>query len=254
MKEETNPFEAYRDSFITHTFRDTADRDYISARILCRHRLTEQFLWMALQSMEKYLKAILLFSDIDTRDVGHNIAKALNKARTIKPLGFAITEQAEAFIRIVGDYGPDRYFELPRTAKGDELYRLDRAVWEVRRFCANYFYPHDNPLTRKIEQAKLQYVQSEKIHLNRSSFKLDSGGFIEKVLYSKKHPELRKALIWNNLFFGSRNRKRILYKRIESWEQSAPYLYPEVYEWAKERVKLSPAIMETMRRLNKDEP
>lgn len=65
-----------RNDFITKSFRDTADRDYISARILHRHKLVEQFLWMALQTIEKYLKAILLFADVPTKELNHNLKRA----------------------------------------------------------------------------------------------------------------------------------------------------------------------------------
>lgn len=253
MKDERNPAEAYRNSYIKRCFRDTADRDYISARLLCRHHLIEQFLWMALQSIEKYLKAILLFHDKDTRHLGHKIVTGLNEVRKIERLGFSITEQAEEFIHALEEYGPDRYFELPRSTTGDELSRLDSVVWQVRRFCDDFFYPHDEPVFKQYDQKRLQFVQGKKIHQNQSRFRLDRRGFIETVLEEKKHPELRKALIWNNLFYGRRNRQSVRYIQRESWAQSAPYLYPQVYEWAIERVKLSPAILEAMRRLNKEQ-
>ena len=251
MENDTNPFEGYRNAFIRRSFRDTADRDYISARLLCRHNLTEQFLWMALQAIEKYLKAILLFHDKSTLRISHKIVRALNDVRGVERLGFAITEKAEEFIRALEEYGPDRYFELPRSVAGDELSRLDSVVWQVRRFCDDFFYPHEEPAFRKMDQARLQYVQGEKIQLNRSRFRLDKDGFIEIVLDGKKHPELRHALVWNNLFFGQRNRKCVQYYHRRSWEQSAPYLYPEVCDWASDKVKLDKAVMEDMRRAHR---
>jgi len=39
-----------------------ADQDYLAARICYRHNLIDQFLWSALQAVEKYLKAILLYN------------------------------------------------------------------------------------------------------------------------------------------------------------------------------------------------
>lgn len=248
MEDDTNPFEGYRNAFIRLSFRDTADRDYISARLLCRHHLTEQFLWMALQAVEKYLKAILLFHDKSTLHINHRIVKALNDVKRIDALGFAITKKAEEFIQALDEYGPDRYFELPRSVAGDELFRLDSVVWQVRRFCDDFFYPHTESVFRKMDQARLHYVQGKKIQKNRSRFRLDRSGFIESVLDGEKRPELRQALIWKNIFFGRKNRNKVVFNRSCSWEQSAPYLYPEVCDWASDKVKLRKAALEDMRK------
>ena len=48
------------DAFIDMSFRDAADEDYIAARVAYRLELTHTFLWASLQTVEKYLKAILL--------------------------------------------------------------------------------------------------------------------------------------------------------------------------------------------------
>ncbi|WP_299815278.1 HEPN domain-containing protein [uncultured Jannaschia sp.] len=59
---------------IERRFFNTGDLDYISARVLFFHGLTENFLWSALQSAEKHLKAALLFRKIPTGKT-HNIEK-----------------------------------------------------------------------------------------------------------------------------------------------------------------------------------
>ena len=61
-------------NFAIRSFRDVADYDYISARMLYRAKLVPQFLWSSLQSIEKYLKCILLLNRIKANKVGHNLA------------------------------------------------------------------------------------------------------------------------------------------------------------------------------------
>ena len=45
-------------SFALRAFRDTADRDYIHARMAYRADLFPQFHWSALHALEKYAKCI----------------------------------------------------------------------------------------------------------------------------------------------------------------------------------------------------
>lgn len=53
-------------------FRDVADNDYLSARILFRFGFIQQAYWFSEQAVEKYLKAILLFNEISTKNLGHD--------------------------------------------------------------------------------------------------------------------------------------------------------------------------------------
>jgi HEPN domain-containing protein len=56
-------------AFATRVFRDQADRDYIAARLSYRAQLRDQFLWSALQALEKYFKGILLFNERPTEEL-----------------------------------------------------------------------------------------------------------------------------------------------------------------------------------------
>jgi len=58
--------------FATRSFRDVADQDYIAARLSYRHGLIPQFHWQALQALEKYIKAILLYNRIKAKDINHD--------------------------------------------------------------------------------------------------------------------------------------------------------------------------------------
>ncbi len=47
-------------AYVSDSFRDTADKDYVAARILNRHGLFQASAWSALQAVEKYLKAVIV--------------------------------------------------------------------------------------------------------------------------------------------------------------------------------------------------
>jgi hypothetical protein len=149
MKMDDPRLRAKRNSFINRSFRDTADRDYIAARLLYRQRLSEQFLWLALQAVEKYLKAILLYHDYSTKELSHNIVEALNKPRAIENLGFQVTKGAEEFIDYLNNQGPNRYFSYSHHLGSEALPQLDSVVWQIRRFCDDFFFPHDSEIMRE---------------------------------------------------------------------------------------------------------
>ena len=238
---------SYRNSFITGSFRDTADKDYIAARVLYRRNLTGQFLWQSLQAVEKYLKAILLYEDISTKKLGHDIGEALINVKDIVRLGFDVTPRAEEFIKYLGDQGPNRYFTFPRFADGDGLFDLDHTVWQVRRFCDDFFFPYDDDILLKYDQKRLLYVQGEKIHEAKAKFRLAHNGFLENVLDSGKQPILRADLVWKNFYFCGRNRKKVAYTQIGTCEQPYNFMRPEILDWAKDKVLLPREVEEEMK-------
>lgn len=240
-----------RNAFIEGSFRDTADRDYIAARILYRHQLTEQFLWNALQAIEKYLKAILLFNGQSVKHLNHNIEKALAEATRIEAFSFHVTQKVESFVSYLNVQGPDRYYLQPRFTEGHELQLLDSSVWQIRRFCDDFFFPYKGRKLQELNAARLRYVQTSEIHKKKAAFRLDSRGFLETVLDGGKHPVLRSALVHNNLFFsGSRKRSSVTYQKWKMWSQSPNFTYPEILEWARNNVMLPKSVKAEMRRRN----
>lgn len=61
------------------TLRDSADRDYISARAMYKLEIDDKFFWHVQQALEKYLKAILLFNEIKVKKQGHDLVKLYNR-------------------------------------------------------------------------------------------------------------------------------------------------------------------------------
>lgn len=235
--------------FIEGSFRDTADRDYIATRLLHRHHLWEQFLWMSLQAIEKYLKAIILYHDGDTRKLGHDIEKALEQAESIGPLTMQISSRAKDFIKYLNGQGENRYFTYPRYTEGKGLLHLDHTVWQIRRYCDDFFFPHESPMLLALQRNRLTFVRFD-AEKKMAEFRLDERGFLEKVLDGGKHPELRRALVWHNFCFAKRNRKAICMSLGTYWTQPSNFIFPDILDWARERVKLPKVVIAEMERNN----
>lgn len=119
--------------YITRSFRDVADDGYIAARALYRIGLDRQFLWAALQAVEKYLKAILLYHRIGIKGLRHDIWLALEKVRSVPQLTFEIPPSVENFVKQLAIQGSNRYFDRPINTDGMELLKLDHTVWYLRK-------------------------------------------------------------------------------------------------------------------------
>src|SRR5688572_19273938 len=199
--------------FAIRSFRDIGDGDYIAARMACEAALVTQFLWASQQAVEKYLKCILLLNRIEAREVRHNLSLALEKLQTSGKLSLDLTRGSQDFIRMLDEYGPYRYLEVSNVAHGAQLVRLDRAVWELRRYCTLEHGP---------QQARLRDgLAAPLVRL--------PGGSLEKIIEDVKNPA-RKPLIYHNAFFGKRTRKRIGVKRWLTAHNAPLYLNPQILD------------------------
>lgn len=196
--------------FANRCFRDVADQDYIAARLSFRHGLFPQFLWQAQQAIEKYLKAILLYNRVPARKVGHDLHEALSLTEKL-PFEIDLTQPCRNFIDYLAEYGGNRYFQTPYHLYGPKMTELDRAVWQIRRYCiirSNQAPTQEdagsNPMSAQ-ESAirKIQASRQEPPHHFRGP-----GGLLERILDNPNHLS-RGPLIWNNPFFSTKARRQI---------------------------------------------
>jgi len=207
------PLDWLVNDFAVRSFRDIADGDYIAARMACRAALVTQFLWASQQAVEKYLKCILLLNRIEAKDVRHNLGKALSKINGSGKVPLGLTNGTQNFIVRLDQYGQYHYLEVSNIAFGAELVNLDRAVWELRRYCTLAQEPRQEQLRNGVA-APLVSI---------------SDGYLEKILDDSKN-QAREPLLWQNGFFGKRTRKRV---RLRKWfhAQNAPlYLNPQILD------------------------
>src|SRR5262245_21230139 len=215
--------------FAVRSFRDTGDYDYVCARMAYKAQLYPQFLWLGLQAIEKYLKCILLLNRIPATNIFHDLEAALQLLKKHASFEIRLSEASRKFIEDLDTDGRFRYLETSFYGFGLEMLRLDKSVWEIRRYCRVLNYQSTLPDgTEKpmlpIELKEIENSESRPFH----KFKI-AGGALEKLVADKNHPA-RKALLWRNFYFGSRARKSV--KRPGSFHatNSPLFLHPEILD------------------------
>jgi HEPN domain-containing protein len=212
-------------SFATECFRNVADEDYISARVNYKLGLINQFQWCALQAIEKYLKAILLYNQISAKGLGHNLEKCLERVMNINEFELDIEDYEKKLIIHLDRNAQNRYLEQPAYTVGKELLHLDSTVWSLRRYCQsiNYEITNSNGDTVNLLDSTITNITSEYYKNNHHKFML-IGGFLESVLNRKRNDELRKSLIWKNFKYGKQRKNIIKNFTFKSSSYVPPYV------------------------------
>lgn len=228
-------------NFATRCFRDTADKDYVHARMAYRTDLMPQFFWSSLHCLEKYFKCVLLLARINGRKISHEITPAIDRINEKFEIHF--TDQTNQFFKRLEHGARFRYLEVSWHSVGNELSPLDRAVWELRRYCNISLYNYTSNKVA-VNKEKLKKIQS--IDLPTKENTLIPGGWLEKVVEGSKNTT-RDALIWKNLFYSKSNRKRILMPAYLKAENSPLSLHPEILDDVLNYVFLPKEIIEAYR-------
>lgn len=240
------PMHILVNDFALRSFRETADKDYITARMACRARLIQSYRWSALHCLEKYVKCILLLNRIDTQKLGHTVLSGIAHMEEFGKFKINLTNETLKYIKNLEDSGADdRYYLLSYDIEPLDIAQFDRAVWEIRMYC--------RPLDYDVEGENMLAHELEVIRKAKEIYKKGSGikqGVLEKILEKKDHPA-REPLIWNNLFFGPSRRKSV--KMRLDWEagNSAFFLHPEIIDEVVKYVKVPKELAEGVRQLAK---
>ena len=217
--------------YVYRSFRDVADQDYITARSAHRMGLYIPFLWLASQAVEKYLKAILIFNGRSVVNYKHDVLRLYQALGTINDIKFDFPNELEDFMKYLSLYGQDRYFEHSVHLNGYELFRLDQAVWFIRRYCRMLRWREnsgDNTVPSLAEN--LRRLHNDDVKRGLSKLRLPDG-LLGKVLKDKKNAA-RPALLFANKYYGG---KKII-RRITShsaWPQNCitPEIFPELEKY-----------------------
>jgi HEPN domain-containing protein len=233
--------------FAIRSFRETADKDYIAARMAYRARLIQPFLWSALHCLEKYVKGILLLNRVRAHR-GHSVLPGIERMKQQGKFVLDLSSDTIQFIRKLEDYGAEyRYYEVSYDTRPFDIIRLDRAVWEIRRYCQPLDY-HIVDMSGKT--VNLLTLELERVHRAKAKNEKGTcvmGGILETIIEKKDHPA-REALIWNNLFLGPSRRKGV--RMQASWESgnSPFFLHPEIIDEVLKYVYIPKDIAEGVRR------
>jgi len=206
--------------------RDTADRDYIHARMAYKGKLIPQFRWSALHALEKYSKCIFILARVEKpkEKISHEIRRPLDILQ--KEIDLKVSDGTHYYIKLLEDnYSHLRYFEVSWDIHNTEIAMLDHAVWNIRRYCNTALYKYGTDSN----QVLIDYKSSG--HLIDFSTRSDQntlipGGFIEQVLSNRSHPA-RASLIWINFYYSHVKRNKIQMPRYVMAENAPFYLYPE---------------------------
>ena len=215
--------------FAIRSFRDMADGDYVVARMAYRAHLPAQFMWSALQAVEKYLKCILVLNRVKTTGLGHDLKRALARAETQLPFKLELSERSREIIRHLDTYGRFRYFESSYHVRDLEMTKLDLAVWELRRYCANLNYSLTLPDGKKKSMLNLELKAIEESGKHHRVRYTRIGGVLEKIVRGKKSVQ-RDALVWQNPCFGRLARQTIRPLNYLQSANSPLSLHPEILD------------------------
>lgn len=222
------------------SLRNQADADYITSRAAWKMQLREQFLWSALQAIEKHLKAILLFnarsarwenlppltSKKKTREYGHDLKRLLLAVRGIERLNLELPDWTDDFISAINNFGENRYLTISTYSLPEWLSHLDETIWSIRRYAQSFEHVGTIDGDEKDLLPILLAVVNNPVNREFPSRYRPFHGFLEMVIDRQHQDHARKTLIWNNHFFGSRTRRKLRY---QSWVSSQ--IPPQERDW-----------------------
>lgn len=223
----------YINTFAIRSFRDTADRDYVHARLAYRSRLIQQFQWSSLHCLEKYAKGILLLNRIPAKKLRHQVSGALSLLTDSDRFSIELSDAAREFVNEL-EFGAEfRYYEVSYHSQPYDIMRLDLAVSELRRYCQVLAWASESrPSCEVALQASLQRIRAAQESNSRDTCIVS--GWLEQVIRDRKHPA-RLALLWQNLYFGPSSRKSV---RLRAYEEAGnspmdmhPFLLDEVLRY-----------------------
>lgn len=232
--------------FAIRSFRETADKDYIAARMAYRARLIQPFHWSALHCLEKYVKGICLLNRVKVHR-GHAVLAGIDQMKKLGKFTIDLKPATEKFIRRLEEEGAEfRYYESSYCTEEFDIIRLDHAVWELRRYCQPLDYDivledgtKKNMLSVELDRVKTALENNEKGTCIQH-------GILEKIISERSHPA-RNSLIWNNLYFGPSHRKVVRMR--PDWEagNSPFFLHPEIIDEVEKYVFVPKNIAEGVR-------
>ena len=200
-------------------FVDTACQNYVVARWCFQMRLRTDFLWNAVHSLEKAMKAVLLLNGQSVKDDGHNITKLYDRVakiagdflpdKLVEPdeidKGNWRDENAKTFLCRLYNNGlaENRYHVYQLEQVADDLYKLDQLYFAIFRLC----YPLDLPISGETCDGKRGTTRREQLE-NNPDLVPDWKWTRLKELMEGNEPEIRFAAMNENFPFAPEFRHR----------------------------------------------
>jgi len=242
------PMEILLNEFARRCFRDTADRDYIHARLAYRARLIQPFLWSSIHCLEKYVKAILMYNRIASDALDHTVLKGLRRLRSHGKFQVELDRESQEFVERLEQGAADRYFLSSYNDLPYDIIRLDQVVWVIRRYCQplDYEVEIDGKTVNRLT-CTLECLEKGLDEGSKRTF--IENGWLETVLESDAKNETRKALIWKNLYFGPSTRRSAKFLPHFEAGNSPFFLYPEAVDEVAKLCKVPRSLREGCHKL-----
>ncbi len=236
-----------RNGVINDCFKDPADKDYILARAAWRLKLTDQYLWSLLQAFEKYFKAILLYHDVSTKNLGHDLTNILKRIEHNIPNIISFDDKDKILFDELTLYGGDRYFGFTRSSHGFEIMKVDAAIWYVRMYCQDFNILDHHEIADGLPSYDeyLNELRSNDTIKDAIRFRpLINSGHLEDILDKGKNANQRNILVWKNRYFGSRCKGRITVPDYWEWRKPTHFHHPVIFPWAEKLIYFNNNIKE----------
>ena len=177
-----------------------------------------------------HVKGILLLNRVDAKELKHTVLPGIERMKQHGKVELDISAATVKFIKSLEDDGAeDRYYLVSYDIEPFDIARLDRAVWELRRYCQPLDYDTVDMSGKTVNSLNHELDRVHRAKEKDEKGTCITGGILEKIIEKKDHPA-REALIWNNPCFGPSRRKAV--KMRPDWEAgSSPFfLHPEIID------------------------
>lgn len=256
---------AEKNSIVQELFINTADDNYIAARWCFHESLNVDFFWLAVHSLEKYMKAILLLNGRSSKSYRHNIVKLYSDVQPLAPELLPTTlfkpdaampdeywrnEDVDVFLERLYQNGKanNRYQLYGYVRHAEDLWKLDQVVFKVRPLCRplethflgeNIVGVPDDSIRRRLLKDR---PSAWTLHCN-----------LETTIEGRRGETLKHALLnWNFAFapdnyrhtktdYRSASNNPVLDRRIYDPLEGGPAHFAEadkLWDWIKANIQL----------------
>ncbi|MCC0027235.1 hypothetical protein CVM52_06100 [Pseudooceanicola lipolyticus] len=212
--------QALRNNITYDMFVDSADQNYVVARWCFQQGLALDFLWNATHCLEKLMKAVLLMNGRSTissapgqRPFGHDLSSLYPEVAAlagdllpdllIQPTEIDMHWRVETTGEFVGRISANgdahnRYQIYGHTLHREDLYKLDRVVFAIRRLCC----PLGSYLFGNVRLGQPQITFRDQLGRQPGFMPHMAGSRWQKLTDHRAPEELRHAALNHNLIFA----------------------------------------------------
>ena len=215
MTHDIEPIHAEQGRIVRELFVNTADDNYITARWCFAEGLNVDYFWLAVHTLEKYMKAALLLNGRSSRSFGHDIVALYEDVKLLasdllpnnlgRPDGLETDhwrdETPEAFSNRLYRNGnaDNRYQIFGFVRHREDLFKLDLMVFALRRLCV----PLDAYYFAKPCPGRMNLTYRDLMTKQPKWWIVSLGCMLEKTFRRERGEQLREVFLNLNFPFAT---------------------------------------------------